>query len=298
MFDRTGLDVWLNEGWTCEAEKAGSRALSETLKVALKESGSPATGGGRVAEEGRAGPDREGSEAEVRGANLEDPETAVSCTSRLERRLEALECRQRQPELRTPLKLLTTDELQQVLALIARGGVLPSGEVRNPWVFQEATPAEWEALERWRKLCGEPLDHLEAAEELLDRMGEAYGWRSPEALDTALLLKRLELSDESPWFVGKTAEAVVNFYAKLEEHKDELHHPEVRAAVRRLERLEEIDRVAPGRESASEENGRTPDSEAPQSAQDLAPGHGTQGGTESFSEEPERQSWWRRVFGG
>jgi hypothetical protein len=254
-----------------------------------------------VAEEGRTAPDWEGSEAEAREANLEDLETAVSHTSRLERRLEALGRRQWQPELRTPLKLLTTDELHQVLALIARGGVLPSGEVRNPWVFQEATPEEWEALERWRRLCGEPLDHLEAAEELLDRMGEAYGWRSSEALDAALLLKRLELSDESPWFVGKTAEAVVNFYAKLEEHKDELHHPEVRAAVRRLERLKEIDRVAPGRESASEENGPTPDSEAPQSAQDAAPGRrrpGTQEGLESFSEEPERRSWWRRVFGG
>ena len=49
-------------------------------------------------------------------------------------------------------------------------------------------------------------------------MGEAHGWRSPEALETALLLKRLELPNESPWFVGKTAEAVVVLYAEMEEH--------------------------------------------------------------------------------
>ena len=34
-------------------------------------------------------------------------------------------------------------------------------------------------------------------------MGEAHGWRSLEALETALLLKRLELPNESPWSVGK-----------------------------------------------------------------------------------------------
>ena len=130
--------------------------------------------------------------------------------------------------------------LARLLSLIERGGVLPNGEVRNPEVYQEATVEEWEALERWRKLCGEPLDHLEAVEELLDRMGDAYGWRSPEVIDAALLLQRMALADASPWLVGKSAEAVVLFYAELEEHRSEPLHPDVRGAVRRLERLKAI----------------------------------------------------------
>lgn len=160
---------------------------------------------------------------------------------RLKRRVEALQRRLRQPDPNSALKLLTTDELRRALALIERGGVLPNGEVRNPEVYQAATVEEWEALERWRKLSGEPLDHLEAAEELLDRMGDAYGWRSPEVVDAALLLQRLTLADASPWLVGKSAEAVVLFYAELEEHRSEPLHPNVRGAVRRLERLKAIE---------------------------------------------------------
>ena len=165
--------------------------------------------------------------------------------SRLKKRVEAWERRQRQPDPNAALKLLTTAELRRALALTERGGVLPDGKVRHPEVYQEASPEEWEALERWIELCGEPLDHLEAAEELLDRMGEAYGWRSPEAIDAALLFERLELPDASPWLIGKTAEAVVSFYAELEEHRDEPRHPELRAAIRRLERLKEIEYVRP-----------------------------------------------------
>jgi hypothetical protein len=165
--------------------------------------------------------------------------------SRLKKRVEALESRQRSKEPGSALKLLTTSELRRALALVERGGLLPTGEVRRPEVYREAPPEEWEALERWMQLCGEPLDHLEAAEELLDRMGEAYGWRSPEAVDAALLRVRLELPDASPWLIGKTTEAVVSFYARLEEHRDEPRHPELRAAVRRLERLKEIEFVRP-----------------------------------------------------
>ena len=165
--------------------------------------------------------------------------------SRLKKRVEALDRRQRPEEPHTALELLTTDELRVALALVERGGLLPNGEVRHPEVYQEASPEEWRALERWMELCGEPLDHLEAAEELLDRTGEAYGWRSPEVLDAALLLERLELPDASPWLVRKTAEAVVSFYAELEERRDKPHHPELRAAVRRLERLKEIEYVRP-----------------------------------------------------
>ncbi len=164
---------------------------------------------------------------------------------RLKRRIEALERRQRPKEPGSALKLLATYELRRALALVERGGLRPNGEVRRPEVYQNAAPEEWEALERWIELCGEPLDHMEAAEELLDRMGEAYGWLSAEAMDAALLLERLELPDASPWLVGKTAEAVVNFYAELEEHRDEPRHPELRAAVRRLERLKEIEYVRP-----------------------------------------------------
>jgi len=162
--------------------------------------------------------------------------------SRLERRVKALEDRRREPGRESALKLLTTDELRRALALAERGGVLPNGDVRHPEVYQEATPEEWAALERWRELCGEPLDHLDAAEELLDRMGDAYGWRSFEAVEAALLLQRLALPDASPWFVGKRAEAVVNFYAELEEHRDEPRHADVRGAVRRLDRLNEFGR--------------------------------------------------------
>ncbi len=160
--------------------------------------------------------------------------------SRLERRVKALEDRRQEPEPETALKLLTTAELRRALALAERGGVLPSGDVRHPEVYREASPEEWEALERWRDLCGEPLDHLDAAEELLDRMGDAHGWRSPETVEAAGLLQRMQQPDASFWFVGKRAEAVVTFYAELDEHRDELRHADVRGAVRRLERLDEL----------------------------------------------------------
>src|SRR5919199_5296785 len=160
--------------------------------------------------------------------------------SRLGRRVRALEDRRRDPEPDTALKLLTTDELRLALSLAERGGVLPSGDVRHPEVFQEAAPEEWAALERWIGLCGEPLDHLDAAEELLDRMGDAHGWRSPEAVEAAVLLQRMLLPDASPWFVGKRAEAVVNLYAELDEHHREPRHADVRGAIRRLQRLDEL----------------------------------------------------------
>jgi hypothetical protein len=160
--------------------------------------------------------------------------------SRLTSRIDVLERRRRRPESYTALKLLTTEDLGRALVLIERGGVLPNGEVRNPEVYRHASREELEALERWTELCGEPLDHLEAAEELLDRMGDAYGWRSPEATDAALLRERLELPGASPWLVEKMAEAVMRFYAELEEHGDQSSHPALRGAVRRLERLKEI----------------------------------------------------------
>ncbi len=95
--------------------------------------------------------------------------------------------RQRQPETNTPLKLMTTDELRLALDLVERGGVLPSGDVRRPEVFRSASLEESEALERWRQLCGEPLNHFETAEELLDRVGEAGGWHSREAVQATTL---------------------------------------------------------------------------------------------------------------
>ncbi len=158
--------------------------------------------------------------------------------SRLQRRVKTLGDRRREPE--AALKLLTTDELRRALALAERGEVLPSGDVRHPEVYQEATVEEWAALERWIELCGEPLDHLDAAEELLDRMGDAHGWRSPKTVEAAVLLQRMQLPDASPWFVAKRAEAVVSFYAEIDEHRDEPRHADVRGAVRRLERLDEL----------------------------------------------------------
>jgi len=181
--------------------------------------------------------------------------------------LEALERRQRQVEPRSPLELLTTNELKQVMDLSWRARVLPNGEVRSPWVFQEATQEEWDALERWKYVWGEPLDHLEAAEELLDRMGQAHGWRSREAAEAALLLKRLEMPEESSWYVGKMADAVVNFYAELKEHVREPDHPKLRAAIRRLNRLKDMDRAtsreASGGGLAPDEEDQTVDAEEP-----------------------------------
>ena len=171
----------------------------------------------------------------------------ASRTSRLQRSLTALGRGERRPETSTPLKLLTTEELRCALELVKRGGVLPSGQVRFPEAFRASPRKESEAVERWRQLCGEPLDHLEAAEELLDRAGEAHGWYSREAVQAALLLARLELPDASPWYVGKRAEAVLTLYAELEEHRDEpQRHPHVRGAVRRLERLKEMGSAAQG----------------------------------------------------
>ena len=244
--------------------------------------------------EGGVGPDAGGT----------DLRPKVSSMSRLKRRIKALERRQGQPEPNTPLKMLTTDELRQALALIERGGVLPTGDVRHPEVFRSAPAEEREALEHWTRLCGEPLDHLEGAEELLDRMGEAHGWRSPEAINAALLLQRLELPDKSPWFVAKRAEAVLNFYAELDEHGDEPRHPKVRGAVRRVERLEEIDWLAPERESTSEGGG--PEEletfqrglHDPQSAADAATGPRPPAGGAEPPAASGRPSWWRRMLGG
>jgi hypothetical protein len=178
--------------------------------------------------------------------------------SRLRSRIDALERRRRRPEPYTVLKLLITEDLARALVLVERGGVLFNGEVRSPEVYRQASREEIEALERWAELCGEPLDHLEAAEELLDRIGEVYGWRSREAFDAALLRERLELPGASPWLVEKTAEAVVRFYAELEEHSYQPRHPDLRSAVRRLERLKEIVyvRLTPETEVSSEDVSR------------------------------------------
>jgi hypothetical protein len=233
-------------------------------------------------------------------------------TSRLASRLKALKRRERLPESATPLKLLTTDELRLVLGLVERGGVLPSGDVSRPEAFRSPAPEESEALERWKQLCGEPLDHLEAAEELLDRSGEAHGWHSREAVHAALLLARLEVSDASPWFVGKRAESVLNFYAELEEHRDEVQHPHVRGAARSLERLKEMSHLAPELEPApqrslEEDLPRAASTEGAEEPPEIRPP--TAGAGPAAREEPrpattegpqeaaEPRSWWRRVFG-
>jgi hypothetical protein len=220
--------------------------------------------------------------------------------SRLERRLSALEGRQRQPEPISVLRLLNTEELRLALALIERAGVLPDGEVCHPEAFREATPEELEALEHWKQLYDEPLDHLELAEELLDRVGEARGWRSPECLETALLLKRLELPNESPWFVGKMAEAVVVLYAEMEEHGVERGgaslHPHVRGAVRRLERLKEMDRLAPEPE-AVEAPRRPEEQESPKPRSNTEDSHGAPEHLPAEEPPRRRRSWWREYFG-
>ena len=200
----------------------------------------------RSARSGSSAPDVEGASvvegeevtAYTREADLRT--SAASRISRLQRRLKALRRRRQRPETMSALMLLTTEEIRQALVLTERAGVLQNGDVRYPEAFWQATPEELDALEHWRTLCGEPLDHLELAEELLDRMGEVHGWRSPEAMNAAQALQRLAWPNRSPWFVAKMAEAVLDFYTQLGQHPGESQHPRVRGAVRRLERLNEI----------------------------------------------------------
>jgi hypothetical protein len=195
---------------------------------------------GVPAPDGEAASMVEGGEVTAHSEKANQRAKAARRMSRLERRLKALRRRQQRPETMSALMLLNTEEIRRALDLTERAGVLQDGDVRYPEAFSQATPGELEALEHWRTLCGEPLDHLELAEELLDRMGEAHGWRSPEAIDAALFLQRLASPDRSPWFGAKMAEAVLNFYAELEQHPGEPRHPRVRGAVRRLERLDEM----------------------------------------------------------
>lgn len=256
--------------------------------------------------------DRQEEHSEGAG-NANEDEAVGGRTSRLERRLDALKDRQSQPEPISVLSLLNTEEIRQALALIERAGVTPSGDVSNPQAFQEAAPEELAALEHWRELCGEPLDHLELVEELLDRVGGHRGWRSPQAFEVALLLKRLEFPNESSWYVGKQAEAVVALYAEMDEHGagrgSASLHPHVRASVRRLERLEEIDRDAP------EPPGSTPETEGRieevenlrRSQEESQEGEEPWSDTEGPQEEPEERllreepaehrRWFRRFFG-
>jgi hypothetical protein len=260
-----------------------------------------------VAEMGGAVPEGRRVRAGAGAADSLEAQEA-SRISRLARRLKALNNRQRHPEPTSPLQLLTTDELRLVLGLVERGGVLPSGEVSRPEVFRSPAPEESKALERWKQLCGEPLDHLEAAEELLDRAGEAHGWYSREAVHAALLLARLELPDASPWFVGKRAEGVLNLYAELEEHGDEPQHPHVRGAVRRLERLKQMSRLAPELEPAPQslDEDELPKVASTEGAEDPT-GILQRAAERSDREEPHpatggdqagaRTPWWRRVFG-
>jgi hypothetical protein len=216
-----------------ESKGPGKEARSWAKRARSRRSGAPAP-------DGEGASVVEGGEvtADSPKANLQT--TSASRVSRLERRLRALRSRRQRPETLSALMLLTTEEIRRALVLTERAGVLQNGDVRYPEAFWQATPGELGALEHWRKLCGEPLDHLELAEELLDRMGEAHGWRSPEAMDAAPFLQRLERPNRSPWFVARMAEAVLNFYAELGQHPGEPRHPRVRGAIRRLERLDEL----------------------------------------------------------
>src|SRR5215210_8670488 len=287
-----------------ESKGAGREARSGAQSARSRRSGVPAP-------DGEGASVVEGGEvtANSRKANLRT--TSASRISRLERRLKALRRRKQRPETMSALMLLTTEEIRRALVLTERAGVLHNGDVRYPEAFWQATPEELEALEHWRKLCGEPLDHLELAEELLDRVGEARGWRSPESLETALLLKRLESPDESPWFVGKTAEAIVALYAEMEEHgvgrRGASIHPHVRGAVRRLERLKEMDRSAPEPEATREREGTLEAVVAPQRSEekqerakpptDTEGAHGAPEHPPAEEQPQRRRSWWREYFG-
>jgi hypothetical protein len=216
-----------------ESKRPGREARSWVQSARSRRSGAPAP-------DGEGASVVEGGEVTAHSGKANARTTSASRVSRLERRLKALKRRKQRPETMSALMLLTTEEIRRALVLTERAGVRQNGDVRYPEAFRQATPGELEALEHWMTLCGEPLDHLELAEELLDRMGEAHGWRSPEATDAALLLQRLTRPDRSPWFVAKMAEAVLNFYAELGQHPGESRHPRVRGAVRRLERLDKM----------------------------------------------------------
>ena len=257
-----------------------------------------------MSENGGTVPVGEGAAKDVRATDLESTE---SHASRLEKRLRALKHSQRQPETTTALNLLTTDELRRALDLVERGGVLPSGDVRRPEVFWSPPPEELEALKRWRELHGEPLDQLEAAEELLDRVGEAHGWHSREAVQAALLLTRLELPDASPWFIAKRAETILNLYAALEEHRDEPEHPHVCDAVRHQDSLKEMNHLAPGPVSStpkSFEDERPGSSRRPSYSRHTAAGPPLSADSEEArpaaqeASEGRREPWWRRWFSG
>jgi hypothetical protein len=216
-----------------ESKGPGKEPRSGARSIRSRRSGNPAP-------DGEAASMVEGGEVTAHPERTNQRAKAARRMSRLERRLKALRRRQQRPETMSALMLLTTEEIRRALVLTERAGVLQNGDVRYPEAFWQATPGELEAFEHWRTLRGEPLDHLELAEELLDRMGEANGWRSPEAIDAALFLQRLARPNRSPWFVAKMAEAVLNFYAELGQHSGEPRHPRVRGAVRRLERLDEM----------------------------------------------------------
>jgi len=111
---------------------------------------------------------------------------------------------------------------------------------------------------------------------------DLYGWRSPEATDAALLRESLELPGASPWLVEKTAEAVVRFYAELEEHGGHPRHPGLRGAVRRLERLKEIEYVY-GRPAPEKETLPRPAKTHPGRLEGDEPGHPTGGWNRSVS---------------
>jgi hypothetical protein len=209
----------------------GKEARSGARSARSRRSGAP---------DGEAASVVEGGEVTAYSGKANLRATAANRMSRLERRLKAVRRRQQRPETMSALMLLTTEEIRRALVLTERAGVLQNGDVRYPEAFSQATPGELAALEHWRTLCGEPLDHLELAEELLDRMGEAHGWRSPEAIDAALFLQRFASPNGSPWFVAKMSEAVLNFYDELGQHPGEPRHPRVRGAIRRLERLDEM----------------------------------------------------------
>jgi hypothetical protein len=226
-------EVKTSQPLSAEPESKGSGKEARSGAQSARSRRSPAP-------DGEAASVVEGGEVTAYSERANLRARAARRMSRLERRVEALGRRQQRAETMSALMLLTTEEIRRALVLTERAGVLQDGDVRYPEAFSQATPGELEALEHWRTLCGEPLDHLELAEELLDRMGEAHGWRSPEAIDAALFLQRLASPDRSPWFVAKMAEAVLNFYAELEQHPGEPRHPRVRGAVRRLERLDEM----------------------------------------------------------
>ena len=186
------------------------------------------------------------------------------------------------------LTLLTTEEIQRALALTERGGVLPNGEVRCPEAFRRATPAEWEVLERWTKLCGEPLDHLGLAEELVDRIGEAERRLAEEVAALLAQAKQVDAAEDAQYGKGRRGNELPAELAHRESRLAKLR--EAKAVLEAEARAEATEAAAQAKlaERKAEGTGRQPAGRPPAGAVP-GPRHAQAVAAIDLSVAPDRQ---------